>query len=79
MRKFNSGIILFLALFTLGLPGGAQERSYYFLDQVNKVSRDSIMENLEKFEQLGIKEPGTSGLHNTLNWLPKYTDSSALK
>lgn len=69
MRKFNSGIILFLALFTLGLPGGAQERSYYFLDQVNKVSRDSIMENLEKFEQLGIKEPGTSGLHNTLNWL----------
>lgn len=41
----------------------------YYQQIVNQVSYDSIYSYLQELESLGIKEPGTTALDNTRNWI----------
>jgi aminopeptidase YwaD len=47
----------------------AQSFNTFYGNIVNECSYDSVHTNLIEFENLGIKEPGTAALTNTLNWL----------
>jgi aminopeptidase YwaD len=52
----------------------AQTYNNFYGGIVNTSSYDSVSANLVDFENLGVKEPGTVALDNTLNWLiNKYT------
>lgn len=61
-------IIFILNLSFLGLIK-AQSFNTFYGNIVNECSYDSVNSNLIEFENLGIKEPGTAALTNTLNWL----------
>ncbi|HRN42988.1 MAG TPA: leucyl aminopeptidase, partial [Vicingus sp.] len=58
----------------------AQVFNSFYGNVVNQSSFDSVQQNLLDFESLGIKEPGTAALTNTLIWLKNkyqqfgYTD-----
>jgi hypothetical protein len=52
-----------------GLTLRAQEYDPFYASVVSNVSYDTILTNLEHFENLGVKEPGTAALNNTANWL----------
>lgn len=52
----------------------AQSYNSYYGSIVNQYSPDSVHANLVQFENLGVKELGTTALANTLDWLiNKYT------
>lgn len=54
-----------------GLLGSAKAQSFnsFYGNVVNECVYDSVYQNLIAFENLGIKEPGTAALTNTLTWL----------
>lgn len=47
----------------------AQSFNTFYGNVVNECVYDSVYQNLIAFENLGIKEPGTAALTNTLTWL----------
>lgn len=47
----------------------AQSFNTFYSNVVNECVYDSVYQNLTEFENLGIKEPGTAALTNTLTWL----------
>jgi hypothetical protein len=47
----------------------AQSFNTFYGNIVNECVYDSVYQNLIAFENLGIKEPGTAALTNTLTWL----------
>jgi len=55
----------------LSLLGSIKAQSFntFYGNIVSECSYDSVNSNLVEFENLGIKEPGTAALTNTLNWL----------
>jgi len=59
-------IFLFFVVF-IGLSGKAQILNSFYLGITNNVSYDSLLHNLQNFESLGVKEPGTQALNNTKN------------
>jgi aminopeptidase YwaD len=64
---------LFLSAFICGTLK-SQTVNPFYQNIVANVSYDSIYQYLHKFETLGVKEPGTTALNNTRNWiLSKYT------
>ena len=53
----------------------AQSFNTFYGNVVNECVYDSVYQNLIQFENLGIKEPGTAALTNTLTWLiSKYEE-----
>ncbi len=53
----------------------AQLSDTYYQSIVNNVSYDSVFSNLLNFENFGVKNPGSQGLNNTLNWvISKYSE-----
>lgn len=47
----------------------AQSFNTFYGNVVNECVYDSVYQNLIAFENLGVKEPGTAALTNTLTWL----------
>ncbi|MBL4669028.1 MAG: M28 family peptidase [Flavobacteriales bacterium] len=64
LKRYIVITILFISNLTF-----AQTYNNFYGDIVNSYSSDSVYNNLIEFENLGIKEPGTAALNNTLNWL----------
>jgi aminopeptidase YwaD len=63
-------LLLFFLFFTcLSVSSFSQLPDPFFESIVSKVSYDTVLANLQKLESLGVKEPGTSALDNTANWL----------
>ncbi|MFH0866943.1 MAG: M28 family peptidase [Bacteroidota bacterium] len=62
---------------TLYIPGlHAQTFDPFYQTVVSNISYDSVLANLQQFEALGVKEPGTNALNNTRDWiLDKYINS----
>jgi len=73
-------LISFLFCCLLHSTTKAQVFNSFYGNVVNQSSFDSVQQNLLDFESLGIKEPGTAALTNTLIWLKNkyqqfgYTD-----
>jgi hypothetical protein len=61
--------IVFVLNLSLLVSIKAQSFNTFYGNIVNECSYDSVNSNLIEFENLGIKEPGTAALTNTLNWL----------
>jgi aminopeptidase YwaD len=61
-------ILVILALFAAG-PIFPQQYNPYYGNIVSGVSYDTIFANLQHFQDLGVKEPGTAALNNTAEWL----------
>ncbi|NQX98943.1 MAG: M28 family peptidase, partial [Flavobacteriales bacterium] len=64
LKRYIVITILFISNLTF-----AQTYNNFYGDVVNSYSSDSVYNNLIEFENLGIKEPGTAALNNTLTWL----------
>lgn len=70
-----SRIFSFLVLIALHLTSNAQTFNPFYSGIVNEIQYDSITGKLYSFENLGIKEFGTSALTNTKSWIAsKYAD-----
>ncbi|NVO21013.1 MAG: M28 family peptidase [Bacteroidetes bacterium] len=67
-QRIKTCLLLFFALFFSNLLSG-QTLNPYYQEIVSKVSYDTILSNLQKLSNLGIKEPGTAALNNTADWL----------
>lgn len=73
MRKLNTLVLLFI-IFSFKIST-AQVFDQFFADIVDNTSYDSIVTNLEYFEELGIKSVGSESLENTFQWLKaKYEE-----
>jgi aminopeptidase YwaD len=59
--------ILILAFAIFSGKVNAQTLDPFYQGIVNNVSYDSILFNLQSFQNLGVKEPGTQALNNTKN------------
>lgn len=67
--------LLFVFITFFSFKGTAQSYNSYYGGVVNDCSYDSIYNHLVDFENLGVKEPGTTALNNTLQWLiDQYVD-----
>lgn len=66
MKKLIFTLLLFLSLF---INVNAQSYNSFYGDIVNDCSYDTVNNYLIEFENLGIKEPGTIALNNTLDWM----------
>ena len=72
MKKLFPILILFSLL---SYNASAQSYNPFYGNIVSDCSYDSINNYLIDFENLGIKEPGTIALNNTLNWMiDKYQE-----
>jgi len=69
MHKHLKLILLFLSANLFIFNSGAQTHDPFLEEIVNQVSFDTIYSNLQKFESLGIKEPGSAALEETAEWL----------
>jgi len=73
--KYPFSILLFIVCVFVSTKGTAQSYNTYYGGIVGNCSNDSITQHLIDFENLGVKEPGTVALNNTLNWLiDKYVE-----
>lgn len=61
-------LILIILLFVAGSTYG-QVSDPFFQSIVANVSYDSVLTNLQTFENFGVKTPGSTALSNTKNWL----------
>jgi aminopeptidase YwaD len=61
---------LILILFTITIQSAfAQLDNPFYHSIVNGVSYDTVLSNLIKLQNLGVKQPGSAALTNTKNWL----------
>ncbi|MBI9068287.1 MAG: M28 family peptidase [Salinivirgaceae bacterium] len=68
MKKITSIIFSTILIFHI-YSVKAQNYNQNIDNIVAECSYDTILQNLDEFEDLGIKEPGTTELENTLFWL----------
>ncbi len=74
MHRKHCFILVILSIFTAG-PILSQQYNPYYGSIVSGVSYDTILLNLEHFQALGVKEPGTAALNNTAEWLIEKYES----
>lgn len=73
--KYPHSILLFIVCAFISVKGTAQSYNSFYGGIVGNCSNDSITQHLIDFENLGVKEPGTAALNNTLDWLiNKYVE-----
>lgn len=65
-------LFLFSLIFSLSYSTLAQTFNPFYGNIVSNCSYDSIQNHLIDFENLGVKEPGTAALDNTLFWLINF-------
>lgn len=61
--------MLFVVLVVASQIIAAQEYDPYIQNKVNEIAYDSVLQRLQDFEDLGMKQAGTAALEETANWI----------